>query len=150
MESEQSETIEPWRHCWRNGFAPLLSTAGLMALREALVADDRRLLQAATTLPPPIACVGTWPVEACCPVSYTFVGDLGGWAPKKPPEGHPFATVAAVEERFAMACFACDRELLEPAGCRFFIGWWDTTDRKQASTLLLDEVELVLAERGAL
>ncbi len=148
--TEQTDTTMPaWQRVWREGFAPLLSTAGLETLQEALVKDDPRLLQGATITPPPLQCVADWPVAAACPVSYTFVGDLGGFAPKKPPEGQPFATVAAVEERFAMACFACDRNLLDPCACGNFLQWWDTTDRKQARNLLLAEVERALEERQA-
>ena len=36
--------MESWRKVWREGLAPLLSTGGLEALRQALVTDDARLL----------------------------------------------------------------------------------------------------------
>ena len=49
--------MENWRKVWREGVAPLLSAAGLEALRRALVTDDGRLLQGATTTPPPLPCV---------------------------------------------------------------------------------------------
>ena len=45
-----NEPIESWRMVWREGFAPVLSTAGLLALREALLSDDARLSQGSTTL----------------------------------------------------------------------------------------------------
>ena len=56
--------MESWRKVWREGFAPVLSTAGLQALRKALTADDTRLIQGSTSSPPPLMCVQDWPVEA--------------------------------------------------------------------------------------
>src|SRR5712692_10367123 len=56
-------TMESWRKVWREGLAPLLSTNGLEALRQALVTDDAQLLQGATTTPPALQCVQDWPVE---------------------------------------------------------------------------------------
>ncbi len=145
MTSEQTDTTMPaWQRVWREGFAPLLSTAGLEALREALASDDRRLLQGATTLPPPLQCVAAWPVEACCAVSYCGVADLGGFLL---PQENPAATVAEVEEFFYRACLYCDKRLDEPCGCRHFTGWFDDTPRDEMRKLLLAEVERTLAER---
>src|SRR6266511_3011955 len=62
--------MESWRKVWRDGLAPLLSTEGLEALRRALESDDARLLQGATTTPPPLQCVQDWPVEAACGVGF--------------------------------------------------------------------------------
>ena len=49
--------MDSWRKVWRDGLAPLISTEGLEALRTALCDDDARLLQGATTTPPPLQCV---------------------------------------------------------------------------------------------
>ena len=35
--------METWRKVWRDGFAPVLSTNGLQALRTALLRDDPAL-----------------------------------------------------------------------------------------------------------
>src|SRR5208283_1634947 len=85
--------MESWRKVWRDGLAPLISTEGLESLRTALCDDDVRLLQGATTTPPPLQCVQDWPVEAACALGYC------GWL------GSGLATVAEVEEFFARMCF---------------------------------------------
>lgn len=129
--------MESWRKVWREGLAPLLSTAGLEALRGALVSDDARLLQGATTTPPPLQCVQDWPVEAACALGYC------GW------KGEGLETVAEVEEFFARMCFEIDQRLGEPAGCRWFLNWFDDTPRDDMRRLLLAEVNRALAQRRA-
>src|SRR4051812_6395754 len=98
-----------WQQVWREGAAPLLSTEGLLALREALRADDQRLLQGATTTPPPLACMLDWPVEAACLLGYA------GW------QGDGLETVAEVEEFFGRMCFEIDQRLGNAADCRFLL-----------------------------
>ena len=127
--------MENWRNVWRNGFVPVLSTSGLMTLREALRNDDLRLVQGATTSPPPLMCVQDWPVEASCALGYC------GWL------GDGLNTVGEVEEFFAKCCFEADERLGEPAACRWFLNWFDDTARDEMRRELLAEVELALAER---
>ena len=127
--------MESWRKVWREGLAPLLSTTGLQALRQALASDDARLLQGATTTPPPLQCVQDWPVEAACVIGYC------GW------QGEDLETVAEVEEFFARTCFEVDQRVGEPAGCRWFLNWFDETPRDQVRELLLVEVNRSLAQR---
>ncbi|HZU34441.1 MAG TPA: hypothetical protein VFA18_00960 [Gemmataceae bacterium] len=127
--------IEAWRKVWREGLAPHLSTAGLAALRRALVQDDDRLIQGATTSPPPLQSLQEWPVEAACGLGYC------GW------QGEGLATVAEVEEYFAQLCFEADRALGEPAACRWFLNWFDDTPREEMRTLLLAEIDTALAQR---
>src|SRR5438128_1976677 len=91
--SRGETTMETWRKVWREGVAPQLSQAGLEALRQALASDDSRLLQGATTAPPPLQCVQDWPVEAACVIVFC------GW------QGDGLETVADVEECFARVCF---------------------------------------------
>ena len=107
--------MESWRTVWRDGLAPLISTAGLEALRTALSNDDARLLQGATTTPTPLQCVQDWPVEAACALGYC------GW------QGEGLESVAEVEEYFARVCFEVDQALGEPAACRWFLNWFDGT-----------------------
>src|SRR5205823_5275842 len=114
---------------------PVLSTPGLKALRQALLADDPRLLQGATTAPPPLMCVQEWPVEGCCGLGWC------GW------QGEGLETVGEVEEFFARACFEADTRLGEPAACRWFLNWFDDTPRDVMRRELLAEVERALAER---
>src|SRR5262249_26906399 len=128
-------TMESWRKVWREGLEPLLSTPALETLRKALVTDDRRLLQGATPTPPPLQCVQDWPVEAACALGYC------GW------QGEGLETVAEVEEFFARMCFEIDQRLGEPAGCRWFLNWFDETPRDEMREQLLAEVTHALAQR---
>ena len=127
--------MESWRKVWRDGLAPHLSTAALIALQRGLQTDDRRLLQGATTSPPPLECVRDWPVEAACVLGYC------GW------QGEGLETVAEVEEFFARACFEVDQRLGEPAACRWFLNWFDDTPRNEVRRRLLPEVNRILARR---
>ncbi len=129
--------MESWRKVWRDGLAPLISTGGLEALRTALSSDDARLLQGATTTPPPLQCVQDWPVEAACALGYC------GW------QGEGLESVAEVEEYFARLCFEVDQRLGEPAACRWFLNWFDETPRDEMRNLLLAEVNRTLAQRRA-
>jgi hypothetical protein len=125
--------MESWRKVWREGIGPLMTEAGLESLREALVGDDERLLQGATTTPPPLQCVQDWPVEGACAVGYC------GW------QGDGLQTVAEVEEFFARVCYETDQRLGEPAACRWFLNWFDDTPRAEALRQFLPEVERSLA-----
>ncbi len=124
--------MDSWRKVWREGMVPLLSHAALQALRLALVNDDPRLLQGATTRPPPLLCVHDWPVESACPIGYC------GW------QGEGLETVAEVEEYFAKVCFEVDQRLGEPAAIRYFLNWADETPRDEMRRELLAEVEIAL------
>ena len=127
--------MESWRTVWREGFAPHLPTVGLEALRDALASDDHRLVQGATTTPPPLMCVQDWPVEAACALGFC------GW------QGENLETVGGVEEFFAKSCYEADLRLDEPAACRHFLNWFDDAPRDEMRRELLAEVELTLAER---
>src|SRR5437588_2848770 len=129
--------MDSWRKVWREGLEPLVSTEGLEALHQALVTDDPRLLQGATTTPPPLQCVQDWPVEAACALGFC------GW------QGEGLESVAEVEEYFARLCFEVDQRLGEPAACRWFLNWFDETPREEMRALLLPEVNRTLARRRA-
>ncbi len=130
--------MESWRKVWREGLEPLISTDALEALQEALITDDPRLLQGATTDPPPLMCTQTFPVEAACAIGYC------GW------QGEGLETVAEVEEFFARKCFEIDQRIKEPAGCRWFLNWADETPREEMRANLLAEVNRALAHREQL
>ena len=128
--------MESWRKVWREGIAPQLSRPGLEALRRALIEDDSRLLQGATTSPPPLQCLQDWPVEGACALSYC------AW------QGDGLQTIAEVEDFFARACYEVDQRLGEPAACRWFLNWFDDTPREEMRRLLLEEVNRTLAGHG--
>ncbi len=122
-----------WQEVWREGFAKVLSTAELTALRDALKSDNANLIQGATTSPPPLECVRDWPCEAACLIGFAC------W------QGNdPVMTVAEVSDRFAEACAHVGR-----AGCRVgdLLTWWDNTPRAEARAALLPLVEEALAAR---
>lgn len=127
--------MESWRKVWREGIAPLLSTASLEALRDALKSDDKRLIQGATCEPPPLACVADWEVQGACALSYA------GW------QGDGLQTVAEVEEFFVTVCHAIDQRIGEAAGCRYFLNWYDETTRTEMLRELLPEVQRAIRLR---
>ena len=131
--------VEQWRRVWRDGFAPVLPTAGLEALRDALRNDDPRWIQGSTTTPPPLMCVEDWPVEAACALGFCGAVDHGGFG---------IATVGQCKEAFARACFDADQRLGGPPACRFFLDWFDETPRDAMRRELLPEVERELAQRA--
>jgi hypothetical protein len=129
--------MESWRKVWREGLAPLLSTAGLKALWQGLADDDPRLMQGTTTMPPPLQCMHSWLIEGACVLGFC------GW------QGEGLETVGEVEEFFARMCFEVDQCLGEPAACRWFLNWFDDTPREEMRRELLAEVNRALARRRA-
>ncbi len=125
-----------WQHVWREAIAPLLSMKALLALEKGLAQDDKRLIQGATTAPPPLPSVQDWPVEAACTLSYC------GW------QGEGLETVGEVEEFFSRLCFEIDNRLGEPSGVRYFLNPHDEMPREKFFPLLLAEVRLSLSQRG--
>jgi hypothetical protein len=127
--------MEVWQKAWREALSRILSTPALEALQKALQADDSRLIQQATTMPPPLQSVIDWPVEGACAIGYC------GW------QGDGLETVGEVEEYFARVCFEVDNHFNEPAACRWFLNWFDETPRAQMIHQLLPEVCRTLEER---
>jgi hypothetical protein len=130
-------SMEAWRRVFRQGVVPNLTIGNLRALRRALLDDDTRLVQGATTSPPPLQAVQDWLVECACPLA------LCGWL------GDGLLTVGEVEEFFAKLCFKIDEEMGEPAGCRWVLNWWDDAPRGEAIASLLPEVELAITNKMA-
>lgn len=127
--------IESWRHVWRTA-APLLNTAGLLALRDALVSDSPALIQGTTTVPLPMPGMVDWPVEGACLLGYCL------W------RGDGEETVQDVQVAFSCLCFELDALLLRPAACCALLNWYDSTPRAEMRAALLPEVEAALAARG--
>src|SRR5262249_10851098 len=133
---ERKDPMETWKFAWRNGIAPSLSTAGLTALRDALRADDRRLIQYSTTFPPPLDPAEGMPVAAACALGFAC------W------KGRNLTTVGEVETAFALVCQEASERLGEPGGVRWFLNWHDETDRAAMRRELLAEVERILTDRA--
>lgn len=127
--------MESWRMTWRKGVAPLLSQGHLEALKQALETDDQRLVQGKTTVPPPLMVLQDWPVECACALGYC------GWI------GDGLDTVGECEEFFGRMCFSIDELMGEPAGCRYWLNWFDETPRQVMREELLPEVVLALESK---
>jgi hypothetical protein len=136
MNHQRRTEMDTWRKVWRVGFAPQFSVDQLRDLRAALVRDDPKLLQGATTCPPPMECVQDWPPEGAC---------LAGWVGWHTGDG--LTTVGEVEVFFAETCFKADQLLQEVAGCRYFLNWFDDTPRDEMRPLLIAEIDRELAQR---
>src|SRR5260370_27576661 len=114
-----------WQIVWRRGLAPQFTTSGLRSFRQALNDDDSRLLRGATTSPPPLQCVGDWPVEAAGCIGYC------GW------KGEGLNSVAEGERFYLTASDAADCRLGERGSIRAFVDWFDDTPRDELRRLLL-------------
>ncbi len=138
------EVIPTWAAIWRKA-ARHLSRAGLERLREALLADDARLIQGRTCdldpQTPLYDVLHGWcgrrghPVVNACPLGYC------GW------QGDGLETVGEVEDFFAEVAVRTGAEAGDDFAIRLFTGWWDETPREESRRLLLEEVERSLAER---
>lgn len=135
MKQQVNNSMPSWKYVWRNGFSKVMSKQALEALRDGLQANDPRLIQGATTSPPPLMCVADWPCEGGCLIAFS------GW------QGEGKAKVGEVEEYFAEICFNADLSLGQPAACRWLLNWYDDTDRSEMIRELLPEVELAIAQK---
>ncbi len=127
--------MESWRRVWREGFAPVLPTAGLEALWRALKNDDARLNQGSTTTPPPLMCNRDAELSGCDAIGWC------GW------QGENLQTVGEVDEFFARSCFEADQRLGEAGGCRWFLNWFDDAPRDEVRWELQAEIERALEQR---
>ncbi len=127
--------MESWRYVWRNGFAPLLSTLGLDALRKALKRDDPRIMQGETTVPIAINSNRYRKLEGCCALGYCT------W------RGEGLDSVGEIDGQFGQLCAEADQRLGEPQATRYFLNWYDEVPRNTMRFELLTEVERTLRER---
>src|SRR5216683_6958278 len=109
--------MEKWRRIWREGLAPNLSRAGLLALQSALLDNDPRLLQGAVSSPPTLDALRDCAVNGTCAIGWC------GW------QGERLRSVGQIEEYFHRICDAADAAFGEPAACRFFLNWYDAAAR---------------------
>src|SRR5262245_60946056 len=126
-----------WKRVWRQGLAPQMSRKALAVLRDALAADDARLLTDFTTSPlpdtdehdndVPTVCVRACPLAFC------------GW------QGEGLTYVEDVEEFFSRLAQAADGLTGEPHCVRHFTRFVDDWPRDRWVPLLLAEVERSLS-----
>jgi hypothetical protein len=126
------EEMPAWKRCWRYGICPQLDHDALEALRRALLNDDPRLIQGATTSPPSLQCTDDWALQGGDPIIFAL------W------QGNGFGIVGKAEEEWAMICWRASDALGDPEACRWFFNWWDETDRQTARQALLVEIDLHL------
>ena len=153
---------EPWRKVFRKGFLPALwklvgregYATGLRAVEEKLLDDDDgSLCQKDTTRAAPQT--GLWANhpndfpgrEGCVCESACFVSFVAWKAGVVKPK-HERATIGEVEEAFAQVCFGIDREMGEPAACRWFLNWFDETPMSDVRQALLMETMRALSACG--
>jgi hypothetical protein len=126
---------ESARNVWRRGIAPALSLKALQLLGNALEDDDPRLHQGLMSIPPPIDCLLSYPVERADALG------LAGWL------GEGLRTVGEVEA-FVVGLYTKVDELMGEQGAyRCFLEWHDDTLREEMRSELLAEVRRSLAER---
>lgn len=126
--------MEEWRSVWREA-AKLLPTEGLVALRDALAADDPALEQGGTVFPPAVLDHRDGEVKAACPIGFALW--RGGCS-----------TPAAVEEGFAAVVRDVDSATGGIAAIRFFTNVIDEEwSRADMLRELLPEVIMAIEQR---
>jgi len=128
--------MDKCRRVWREGLAPHLSRAGLLALQSALLADDPRLLQGTVSSPPPLDALRECAVNGACAIGWC------GW------QGEGLRSVGQIEEYFHRICDAAAAALHDPVACRYFFDWYDAAPRAEIRRELLAEVKLTLQGRA--
>lgn len=137
--------MQRWRDAWQRGIGCHLSTAGLYALREALVSDDPRLVQGHTTVPKapgvrrsPDGQIGR--AKGPRPTGCCAIG-LAGWL------GDGLNSVGEVYRHFEATCDETDEDECESGFAYHFVDWFDHTPRDVMRRELLVEVERSLRMR---
>ncbi len=123
-----------WKRGWRLGIAPLLTPAGLLALKKALETDDPRLVQGATTEPLPIALFAEEAVVGACAVGFCLWQSSG------------LDRVGVLHAAFRRLVASADDLLDEPLGTIAFLNWFDDTPRDEMRRELLAEMTGAVAE----
>ena len=126
------ETSDGWQRAWREGFAPLLSTPALEALRDGLAANDPALLQ--NVIASPLDLRGA-PCDGACAIAYAI------W------KGEQIVLAEKVRDRFYEVCCKVRGRLDISYGDNLFIDWFDRTLREGCFPILRAEVEHELARR---
>lgn len=156
---DEEEAAEPWRKTFRKGILPALweKAGGRVGYATALRAVERHLLddedgtmcQGNTTEAlgdshsvRDFPGRGDYPCDAASFLA--FLAWKGGLVKAK----HERATINEVEEAFAEMCFLIDKNMGEPAACRWFLNWFDETPMSSVRQPLLREVMRALSACG--
>lgn len=123
--------MESWRRVFREAVLPLINRNTLEQIVAALRDDDQRIVQGRTTVPPVVMGLSDWPCQGGCFLG--FAGMVEG-----------LETVGEIDEFFAEMCYRIDERIGEPAGCRWFLNWFDETPREVVRRELLNEITVAL------
>lgn len=123
--------MEPWRSCFRDGIAPVLSAGELEALAAALRARDPRLVQGRIAEP----CGRREAPLGACAVA------LAGWL------GGGLTTVGELAVFYRHVLRLADHRLGDRRARNAFVAWYDLSPRALMLRELLPEVERALAAR---
>jgi hypothetical protein len=93
------------------------------------------LIQGSASIPPPLECLVDWAIEKA---------DLLGWVGWR---SRGLKTVGEVDEFTWQTCLAIDSRLGEPGACKYFLHWFDRTERAEVWRELLGEIDRELAQR---
>ncbi len=130
--------VSNWRYAWRRGVGPILPTAGLTALKEALEKDSPELRQPDLNNLDGVDI--TSPSLRRCRVTQACAIEYCGW------KG---AGLRQQGELWDYCADICERaeELAGPLADDAFTWWFCTTPREEMRRLLLPEVVRELARR---
>ncbi len=121
---------------FKEGFALLISTNGLKALRKALEINSSLLIQGVVTEPSILECIADWEVEGACAIGYC------GWI------GEKLKTIKEVEKYFTIKCHQADIILDGQAYARDFLLWYDNTPQEEVRFRLIFWTVEILGTRN--
>lgn len=128
--------VELWKVAFRVGVGPAFTDAELLALRAGLRCRDERIIQGSVCEPYHPATLWPHKCQAACAIGYA--GWRGG-----------LILSSDVVDRFHEIIDISNVALSDDCGTLdVFVGWFDSTDREQAMSELLAEVEREVARRG--
>lgn len=124
--------IEPWQKVWRAS-CDYLPLAGLEALREAILADSKELIQKSTVQP--CKQIFWFPIAGACPWGYCQ------W------KGRGLKSPGQVENAFCNICDEIADRFLDTYAYASFTHFVDSTPRAEMLAKLLPEVELAIERK---
>jgi hypothetical protein len=123
------------RHAFTYGFAPQFTEATLIALRDALVSDDPRLMQGRTTEPEPVLMHHGLKIECACAIGFC------AWVQNQS------VTVGEVLIGYGDMLDQADRNLGRMCAYSPFLHAFDDTPREIVFPAMAELVNEILSER---